>query len=188
MSATRPPLTLHAVPAASDPRRIGNDPRNVTPPALRALPKPAAPPVTRADRVRAVAAMYGTPADLVEAFNERGLSVREVTTLLQTATGTQRTIGSAGIEAVRLGLLAHDHRRRAEAADNDAARLREIGQLCHRYGIAQTRVAMAMCSSNHALPVLEKLVAARANAVGRLDPFSQASLLRDLMRSKGAPR
>jgi len=138
----------------------------------------------RPSRVRAACAMYAAPAALAADMNRQGLTVRQAHDLLSKATGSARSISAAGVESVRVGLVALERARQTEAVDRDAGRHDRVARLLARFGLVQTRAGVAIAASSHPVDLLERLVSGRANAFGRLDAAAQAHLLHDLTMTK----
>ena len=100
-------------------------------PAPRLAPVGAA-AVAAADRparVRQASALWGAPAALAAEFNARALTVREVHALLGNATGSAKWISAAGIQQVRIALLALDYARTTATADRQAGKSRQVAAL-----------------------------------------------------------
>ena len=151
-------------------------------PAARQSPLCAAAvaPSDRPGRVRQACALWGAPADLAAEFNTRAFTVRQVHALLGNAIGSAKWISAAGIQQVRIALVALDHARAAETNDRSSSTTKHVGALLVQHDLTHTRVGVAIASSTLPVDVLGQLVKARANLFGRLDPHAQAGLLRDL--------
>ena len=152
---------------------------NAPAPRLAPVGAAAVAPSDRSGRVRQACALWGA-AELAAECNARALSVREVHALLGNATGSAKWISAAGIQQVRIALLALDHARTTATTDRQAGRSKQVAALLDRHALVHTRAGVAIAGSQLSVDILSQLIDARSNGFGRLDPAAQAGLLRDL--------
>lgn len=146
------------------------------------LPMLSADASDRRSRIALAVRSFGAPAALADEINARGLTLQQAHDLLTRAAGRERTVNAAGVQQIRLALLAIDQAARTDAARADADRVQAVADLLHRYRLAGTHAGARVAASRHDVATLRTLVVARSNVFGRLDPLAQAGLLRDLSR------
>ena len=131
-------------------------------------------------RIAAAVHAFGAPAALAGEMSARGLTLRQTHDLLSCAAGSARTVTAAGVESIRLHLLAMDETARNAAARADADRTVAVADLLHRYNLVHTMAGARVAASKHDAATLRTLVQNRADAFGRISPCNQVALMRDL--------
>lgn len=157
------------------------DAAKLPPDQRAAMPTLSAETSDRRARIAVAVRAFGAPAALADEINDRGLTLQQAHDLLARAAGRERKLSAAGVEQMRLALVAMDVAARDTTARADADRIQAVANLLHRFNLVGTHAGARVAVSKHDADTLRTLVQNRADAFGRINPCAQLALMRDLM-------